>query len=138
MTTVVITDPFVSIDGNDMSAQCTSVELTFEADELDDTAFGSGGWRTKTAGLKNVQFSVNMKHDFANSAEDDLLFAIWNTGSNVTVIVRQDDGLVGSSNPQYSGSACPTSLPVISGSVGEISQATLSWPGSGTWTRAEM
>jgi hypothetical protein len=54
-----------------VSAFTTSVEVSFESDELDFTNFGSGGWRQKITGLATGNISLTFNQDFAATTVDD-------------------------------------------------------------------
>lgn len=133
MATSILTDGFVSIDGNDVSSNVVSVTLTFEAESLEETAMGDTT-RVMKGGLKNWSFEIEMHSDFAASQLDSILFPI--IGTVVTVIFRPASGAVSTSNPNYTGSALLTAYPPFGNSVGELATTTLSGVSAGALSRA--
>lgn len=134
MATTVLTDAFVSIDGNDISDHVVSVTLTYEAETLDETAMGDTT-RTNKGGLFAWSFECELHQDWAASNIDSIIFPL--IGTVVPMIFRPDnsDG-VGAGNPNYTGSALITSWPPLGNSVGELATATVSGVSAGALTRA--
>ena len=60
MAEFVLTDPFISIAGNDVSDHFTSVALPVEAETQEATAFGDE-WRTRLGGLKDWSASPRLQ-----------------------------------------------------------------------------
>lgn len=133
MATSVLTDGFVSIDGNDVSDHVVSVTLTYEAESLDETAMGDTT-RVMKGGLKAWSFEIEMHSDFAASAEDSIIFPL--IGTVVVVIFRPTSSAVSTSNPNYTGSALITSYPPFGNTVGELATTTISGVSAGALSRA--
>jgi len=55
-------NPFVSVDGHDISVYVKSVEVDRKKDELDTTASGDGG-HTQIPGLSKDSFTLNLYQD---------------------------------------------------------------------------
>ena len=102
MSEFVLTDPYISIDSNDLSDHFTSISLPVEADVQQSTAFGSG-WRTRLGGLKDWSATLDFNQDFDDGQLDDILWPL--IGTSVAVVVRADSAAVGADNPEYSGNA---------------------------------
>jgi len=132
----VLTNAFVSIGGNDISDHVSNVALGFETEAQDATAMGDGT-RINLGGLKSWSLEIEFNQDFANSAEDDLIWALADAGDAVTCIVRPDSGSVSTSNPNYSGSGLITTYNPFGNGVGDTAKASLSIVSAGTLTRAE-
>lgn len=138
MATYVITAGFVSIDGTDMSAYVKSASLEINADQVEFTNMASSGAREYKVGLKAGTLNVEFNQDFANTATlpDQKLWGIFNAGANVAFVVRPTSAAVGTANPNYSGSVVPVNYSPLTGSVGDASTVSISWPTSGAITRA--
>ncbi len=132
-TTEVLFDARVEINSVVLSDCFNKTSLEFEADEQDATTFGSE-WKVRKGGLKDVTVGFDGFNDFADNGLDELLWPL--LGTVVPVKVRKDSDAIGVTNPEYSGSVLVNSIKPLDVSVGEISQQSLSWPGSGTWARA--
>ena len=138
MATYVITAGYVAIDGTDMSAYVRSASLEITADSVEFTNFASSGAREYKVGLKAGTLNVEFNQDFANTATlpDQKLWGIFNTGANVTFEVRPTSSAVGTANPKYTGSVVPVGYSPLTGSVGDASTVSISWPTSGAISRA--
>ena len=127
------TDFNVLINGANFSTSLNSVELTLSADDLETTAFG-GEWRTRIAGLKSGSVTLNFMQDFGASSVDATLYPLF--GSNATVVIKPTSATVSSTNPAYSAVSLVTAYSPYSSSVGDIATLSVTWPTSGTVTRA--
>ena len=128
------TDYNVTVAGTDFSDHLSSVELPVDVDELHTTNFGSGGWKEMIGGLKGSNISLNFHQDFASSQVDSVLWS--NLGASVAIVVKPTSSAVGSTNPSFSFNAIVTDVKPIAASVGDLAVQQVSWPVSGTITRA--
>jgi len=133
MAKFAATDYFVSINGTDFSTSLNSVELAEEADNLETTAFGST-WRTRIGGLKQASLTLNFMQDFAASSVDATLNPL--LGSIATVVIKPTSGTVTATNPSYTMTALVTQYSPFASSVGDIATLSVTWPVSGSVTRA--
>jgi hypothetical protein len=133
MAKFAATDYFVSINGSDFSTNLNSVELSQEADDLETTAFGSS-WRTRIGGLKQASLTLNFMQDFGAGSVDATLNPL--LGSIATVVIKPTSGTVTSTNPTYSMTALVTQYSPFASSVGDIATLSVTFPISGTVTRA--
>jgi len=127
------TDYFVSINGTNFADSLNSVELAEEADNLETTAFGST-WRTRIGGLKQASLTLNFMQDFAAGSVDATLNPL--LGSIATVVIRPTSGTVTATNPNYTMTALVTQYSPFASSVGDIATLSVTWPISGSVTRA--
>lgn len=133
MAIFVATDYNVTINGVDYSSYLTQAELAVEADEVETTTFGST-YRTRVGGLKSGNVSFQFNQDFAASAIDAVFFPL--IGTQATVVIKPTSGALSSSNPKYTVNALVTQYSPIQGNVGDLATFSVSWPVSGTVTRA--
>jgi predicted secreted protein len=134
MAVVALISPQVTIAGVNMSAFITKVEFEVEADDLDTTNFGSGGWRTKLGGLKKGTVKVSFNDDFAATTVDDRLWAWF--GTVQTFNVKATTAANSATNPEYQMSALVNQMSPLAGKVGELANQDVNWPVSGVVTRA--
>jgi predicted secreted protein len=127
------TDFNVLINGSNFSTSLNSVELTLSADDLETTAFG-GEWRTRIAGLKSGSITLNFMQDFGSASVDATLYPLF--GSNATVVIKPTSATVSSTNPAYTAVALVTAYSPYSSSVGDIATLSVTWPTTGTVSRA--
>ena len=133
MAKFAATDYFVSINGTDFSTNLNSVELSQEADDLETTAFGSS-WRTRIGGLKQASLTLNFMQDFGAGSVDAVLSPLLATLA--TVIIRPTSEAVSATNPSYTMTALVTQYSPFASSVGDIASLSVTFPVSGTVTRA--
>ena len=133
MAKFAATDYYVTINGSDFSTNLNSVELAQEADDLETTAFGSS-WRTRIGGLKQASLTLNFMQDFGAGSVDATLNPL--LGSIATVVIKPTSGTVTATNPTYTMTALVTQYSPFASSVGDIATLSVTWPVSGSVTRA--
>lgn len=134
MASLVLTDAFVSIDGNDISAYVTSVTLEYSADMPEDTTMGDDTHLMIGGGLKNWSLSVECNNDYTAAALDSILFPL--VGTSFAIILRPDSAVVGVNNPQFTGTGVLESYTPVGGAVGELATTSVTINAGGTLARA--
>jgi hypothetical protein len=133
MAKLVLTNANVTIAGTDVSSNVASVELSTTAAEIETTSFGSGGNVTRTGGLRDASISLDFHQDY--SAVEGLVYPL--VGSTATVVVRPNGtGTASSANPSYTAVVLVTEWSPVSGAVGELATASVTWPVTGGITKA--
>lgn len=127
------TDYKISINGTNFSTNLNSVELAIESDDLETTAFGSE-WRSRIGGLKSGSLTLSFMQDFGASSVDATLYPLFNTLA--TVVIVPTSGTVTSTNPSYTAVCLVNQYSPFASSVGDIATFSVTWPTSGTITRA--
>lgn len=133
MAKFAATDYKVTVNGTNLSTNLNSVELSIESDDLETTAFG-GEWRTRVGGLKSGSVTLSFLQDFGASSVDATLFPLFNTLA--TVVITPTSSSVSSTNPSYTAVALVNQYMPFASSVGDIATLSVTWPTSGTVTRA--
>jgi hypothetical protein len=106
--------------------------LTSLKESQDITAFGDTA-RKYTAGLANNECSVTLFGSFGATEVEALQAAV---GATCTIVTSPASGAASATNPIYTLTGCYLeSMPVITGSVGEISTVDLTFTG-GVLTRS--
>jgi hypothetical protein len=108
------------------------VSLSVEGAVLDTTAMGDT-WNDSIGGLKSGSLSVTFNDDFALASVDVTLWPLFNT--TTTFELRPTSSAVSTTNPKWTGSVQISQL-AVGGAVGELGAKSVSWPTSGTITRA--
>jgi len=133
MAQIVLTDASITINSVSLGNRANSVELNFEVDSVEVTAFGDTGHKF-TGGLQNVSCNIEFQQDFAASNVEATIYPL--VGTTTTVVIKPTSGAVSSSNPSYTiSSAFLTSHQPVSGAVGELAMTSLSFTG-GTLAKA--
>ena len=134
MATQVLTDAFVSWDGVDLSDHVRSVTFSYSSELQDDTAMGDTT-RSRKGGLLDWSVDIEFYADEASAKVQATLFP--DMGTVLTVIVRADNTAgVSATNPNYTGSGILESIPLVSGSVGEMAMAPIRIQAAGALSRA--
>jgi hypothetical protein len=134
MAIFVATDFSVSINGSTaLASYLTQVELKASANDITTTSFGST-WVTRVAGLKEGTVTLQFNQDYAASTVDATLWPL--LGSTATVVIKPTSSAVSSSNPTYTAVALVTDLTPVSGQIGDLATFSVTWPTSGTVSRA--
>jgi hypothetical protein len=133
MAKFVLTDVKTTINGVNFSDHLASVTIDLTADEVETTAFGGSGFRTRVGGLKDGSVTLSFHNDFGTSGSDAVDSTIWNLfNTNATVVVTPTSGTVTASNPSYTGVFLVSQVNPISGSVGDLATRDVTWPTAGT------
>jgi hypothetical protein len=133
MAKFVTTDYKVTVNGTDFSTSLSSVELAIESDDVETTAFGST-FRTRVGGLKTASLTLDFMQDFAASSVDATLFPLLNTIA--TVVMVPTSGAVTATNPSYTATCLVNQYSPLASSVGDLATLSVTWPTSGTVSRA--
>jgi len=134
MAIFVATDFSVSINGSTaLASYLTQVELKTTANDITTTAFGST-WVTRVAGLKEGSLTLQFNQDYAASTVDATLWPL--LGTQATVVIKPTSSAVSSANPAYTAICTVVDLTPVSGNIGDLATFSVTWPTSGTVTRA--
>lgn len=128
MAKMALLASMLMVNGVDVSDHTSKIELTLEVEEKDVTTFASLGWKESLGGLKSGSLAVTFKQDIAASALDSQIWALF--GTVTTFEVRLTNAARGTSNPAYTGNVLVRQWTPISGSVGDVAEASVTWPTS--------
>ena len=134
MAVFALVDFAMSINSVDLSDHNTKATLHVEADDLETTPFGTSGWRSRIGGLKGGTLELEFNQDFAASKVDATLWAAF--GTVVAWTGKATSSANSATNPQYSGSVLITEYTPFDNSVGELAKVSVTFPTSGTVSRA--
>jgi hypothetical protein len=130
MATTTFTNAMFKINGTDVSAYAKSITLNYSAEMLDKTAFGVTS-RARTGGLKSWGFDVKFNQDFA--VLDALLFPL--VGTTSCVQCRAVNAIESATNPDYNGVVVLEKYPPLTGNVGALLEASVSFQSAGDLAR---
>ena len=133
MAKFAATDYVIRINGNDFSTSMNQAELTIEAEDLETTAFGQG-FRTRIGGLKQASVTLQFMQDFAGGSIDAVLNPL--VGTIATVVLIPAGTTVSATNPSYTANCLVTQYSPMASSVGDLATFSITWPVTGTVTRA--
>lgn len=136
MARIVLTDAKVTINGVNLSDHIASITLNESADVVETTAFSNTA-KTRVAGLRDNSVTLEFHQDFASSSVEATINGASSLVGTVTAIVVQPtSSSVSATNPTYSFNALVSEWTPLSGGVGELSTASVTWPISGAITKA--
>ena len=135
MAKFVVTDPVIVINSGTVTTSAASVTISVEADDIETTAFGGSGWRTRIGGLKQGTVDIEFMQDMASGAIDSVVYPL--LGSTAAVRVRPGGtAAIGTSNPEYQFDVLVAQWNPIDSAVGDLATVSVSWPITGAVTRA--
>ena len=132
MAQIVLKDASISIGGVELADRSNSVEVNYEIESVEVTAFG--GNRSFVGGLQNNTCTVELMQDFAATETEATIFPL--VGTQLTLIFKPTSDAVGADNPSYtiSGAYLASHTP-IAAAVGELAMTSLTFTG-GTLVKA--
>jgi hypothetical protein len=119
------------LGGTDVSSYVASVTLNISVNEVETTAFGTGAV-TRVGGLQDNSVTLDMHQDY--SAIEGLVYPL--IGSTTSLVIKPNGTAVGTANPSYTMTPLVTEWTPVNGAVGELATASITWPVSGTVTKA--
>ena len=132
MAKLVMTNANVTLGGTDISEYVASVTLTTSVNEVETTSFGVGAVQ-RVGGLQDNSVTLDIHQDY--SAIEGLVYPL--IGSTTSLVVKPNGTAVGTANPSYTtDSVLITEWTPVNGAVGELSTISVTWPISGTVTKA--
>lgn len=136
-TTTYLTNPKLTIAVGagaavDYTDQATDLTITSVKESQEVTAFGDVA-RKYVSGLQNNEATMTLFMSFGATEVEALQAAV---GASCTIVASPVDGAASANNPVYTLTGCYLeSMPVLNGSVGEMSTVDLTFTG-GVLTRA--
>jgi hypothetical protein len=132
MAKLVMTNANVTLGGTDISAYVASVTLSISVNEVETTSFGVGAVQ-RVGGLQDNSVTLDLHQDY--SAIEGLVYPL--IGSTTSLVVKPNGTAVGTANPSYTtNSVLITEWTPVNGAVGELATISVTWPISGTVTKA--
>jgi hypothetical protein len=133
MANYAFTNALVTVNGVDLSDQVAAVSLEVSGDSLDNTAMGDT-YRSRIGGLLDTSWTITFHNDHAASEVETTLWSAINTV--VTCTLKPVNAATSATNPLFRQSVHISGFAPVGGSVGDLAQVSVTWPGAGTLTRA--
>ena len=133
MSTFMLSNASITINSVDLSSYVTSITLSQSADSLEDTAMGDTS-RSYIGGLKSGTVDIEFNADFAAAKTEATIFPL--VGTSTAVVVKPVAASVSATNPSFTFNAIVTSWDTLNGSVSELATHSISWPITGSITKA--
>jgi hypothetical protein len=127
MPAIVLTNADITVNGVVLSDRANSVELNYEIDSVEVTAFGDTGHRF-TGGLQNVTCAIEFMQDFAATETEATLYPL--VGTTTTVTVRPGAQATSATNPLYTlSNTFLASHQPVAAAVGELAMTSVTFTG---------
>jgi len=133
MAKIVLTNPSITVGGVDLSDHINNITLETKYDIIETTTFGSTA-KTRVAGLADNQITLDFMQDFAASSVEATIYPL--LGTSTSIVIKPVAGTTTTTNPQYTVSALVADWTPLKGGVGQLATASVTWPVSGTITKA--
>lgn len=119
MAIVMSNDCTLSVGGTALDDWVQSIVVSQDAEDLDGTAMGATS-RAHVRGLRDDRIEVTFLQDFATSAVDQTLSALYSS-TGFAVVVKPTSAAVSATNPSYTCTMILLNYQPIDATVGEIS-----------------
>jgi len=133
MAKIVLTDAKVTINSVNLSDHINSITLETKDDIVETTAFGSTA-KTRVAGLVDNSVTFDFMQDFAAANVEATIYPL--IGTTTTIVVQPTSSAVGATNPTYTFTALISEWSPLKGGIGQLATASVTWPISGSITKA--
>lgn len=136
MSKQVFNNCVVTVNGVDLSGFVAGVTVDQSADEIETTAFGTAGVRTRVTGLKDGSVKIDWHQDFAASSVNATISSAF--GSVGTVVIIPNGTAVSSSNPRLTCPVVISGYSPVAGSVGDLLTFSTTWAAAGAFTQGTV
>ena len=133
MAKIVLTDAKVTINSVNLSDHIASVTIDEKTDIVETTAFSNTA-KTRVSGLVENSVTLEFHQDFAASNVEATIYPL--LGSATTCVVTPTSSSVTTTNPSYTFSAVVSEWQPLKGTIGSLATASVTWPISGSITKA--
>lgn len=133
MAKLVLTNPQITIGGIDLSGSISSVTLDTKYDIVETTSFSDTA-KKRVAGLADNSVSIEFFQDFAAANVEATIYPL--LGTATTVVIKPVATTTTTTNPSYTVSALVSEWQPLKGAIGALATASVTWPVSGTITKA--
>jgi hypothetical protein len=134
MAKLVLLSSNVTLNGTDITDNVAAVTLSTTAAEVPTTSFGSGGAVTRVSGLVDNSVTLSLHNDY--NAIDGLIQPLIGSTAVTMIVKPAGTAAASASSPHYTFSVLCTEFSLVNGAVGELNTADVTWPISGTITKA--
>jgi len=128
MAKFVATQFQISLNGTDLTSSLHAATLSVQSNEVDTTVFGSSSqvWKTVQGGILSGTVKLDFLQDYAAGSVDATIWPLINTIG--TVVIKPLGTAVSATNPSYTTTCLINAYDPISGTVGDLSTVSVTWP----------
>ena len=134
MAKLVLLNSNVSLNGTDITSNVAAITLSTSASEVPTTSFGSGGAVTRVSGLIDNSVTLSLHNDY--NAIDGLIQPLIGSTAVTMIVKPAGTAAASSATPHLTFQVLCVEFTPVNGAVGELNTADVTWPISGTITKA--
>jgi len=131
MARIVLTDAKITVNGVNLSTFGTSVTLNTTTDVVETTGFSSTA-KTRIGGLQDNSVTIEFAQDYGTSLVEATIYPLL---GNTTAVTVSPTSTTSATSPLYSFTCLVSEWQPLSGGVGELATASVTWPISGAITK---
>jgi len=125
MSTTVLLDPVVTVDGTAL-AKVKAIEIKTTAADLDDTSADDGGYAVHAAGIRNGTCRIMFNQGWGTNSADALLSS--KVGQEVEVVARPKGTATSATNPTFTFDILILEGTLMGGQIGDIMTDDITYP----------
>jgi len=126
-TSTYLSNPTVTINSVDVTAQCSSANLTRVIEALESTSFGKTA-RVYVGGLENSTLTLTMYNSFAAAETYATLAAL--VGSSTNITIKPTSSATSATNPLSTLTGCYLeTLPIVNAALGALDTIDITFTG---------
>lgn len=128
----------ISLNGVDLTPSLHSVTLDVSSNEVDTTTFGTTStvYKTVVGGILSGSAKLDFYQDYASGSVDATIWPLVNTVG--TLVLKPNGTAVSATNPSYTANVLINAYTPVAGNIGDLSSFSVTWPTSGSVTRATV
>lgn len=130
---LVFENPQIVVNSVDLSSHVDTVSLQLAWADVDTTAFGATA-KTRLPGLGDHKVTINFQQDFASASVEATIYPLLGTTTSITV--KELNAATATTNPAYTFTVIVNDWKPVDGKVGALQVSNVTWPISGTITKA--
>jgi len=126
----------ISLNGTDLTNSLYSCTIDIKSNDVDTTTFGTSAtvYKTVVGGIVEGSVKLEFYQDFAAGSVDATIWPLVNTIG--TVVIKPNGTAVSATNPSYTANVLINQYQPVNGSIGDLASFSVTWPTSGSVTRA--
>ena len=133
MAKFVFKNALMTVNSVDLSDHIESITINYGAETPDMTSM-QDNTRRRLPGLIDWTVDVTFRQDFAAAKVDATLFPLVGAVA-FAIAIRPDAGAISATNPEFQGNALLGTYNLLTGTVADTSNATVTFTGDGAVTR---
>src|SRR5689334_17147073 len=135
MAKFVMRNATISVNGVDLSANCSAITVENTTDEVDVTSFGGSNYRSFLPGFLDAQITSTFFQNFGTATGELVDATLWplnQSGGTFDVVVKPTSSAASPTNPSYTLRASLFNFNPMGGAVGDAASTDVTFRNAGT------